>query len=297
MSAGMDGRALALARALSDPCNAPLEPGVYPGQTGFITRFAQSYTISLSAAQTAFMVAVAPGPGISFGGAATDLATATAFAAFNTYVPGSSFSTTNAKSQRCLGACFEFFTNATPLNAQGTFYYGVVPYSVPSAYTVATALNSIVPTLQHMSKVNADAYELKFRPGILDSAYSTPNTPLTSAEVDDKNALVLVGGGFPASSTITIKVTLVMEWLPNIGLSLSTPVGIAPPSVHTVDSVLHTLDSAAPSWWAGRVGDAARFVWKHGGEQLASFASNLGTRAAAKYMLGAAARAAPLMIA
>lgn len=279
-----DKRALALAKTLSDPCNAPLEPGCYPGQTGFITRFSGSTQLATGAAQSAFVLAVNPASYTSYSVALANDTTVAIPSFTQVNMPGPTFVNANCRSIRCLGACFEFFTNATPLNAQGTFYYGVVPHSI-----MANGFTTIAGTagnLQHMSKVNADAYELKWRPGVLDDQFTLPNANLSSTEWDDKNTLVLMGAGFPASTSVTVKITLIIEWLPANNLGLATPAtgGSSPVRAH---QVVAAMDAAKPNWWAGRVGDAARFIWSHGGQQLAAFGSQLATRSAARMLLAA----------
>lgn len=284
--AALDKRALAAARAIADPCNAPLEPGVYPGQAGIITRFALSTQFALTATQTAFIQAINPAAMIGWGVGATDGNTAVS-PSFNQFgVPGAAFVNTNARCGRALGACIEFFTNAAPLNAQGTFYYGVLPHS--NVANNFTTIGNATSNVQFMSKVNADAYEVKWRPGVLDNQWTTVNNNLSAAEWDDKNTLVVMGTGFPVSSSITLKVTIIYEWLPMNGLGLSTPSASAGTTLHTHSSVVAALDSAHPNWWGGKVGDAANFVWKHGGQQLASFF----TQGAARYV---AAKALPYM--
>lgn len=282
-AAMLDRRAMALARSLADPCNAVLEPGVYPGQTGFITRFATTSQLILNASQTAFIQATNPAAMIGWGVAAADGSTALTPAFVQSNVPGAAFVNANCKAVRCLGACFEFFTNAAPLNAQGTFYYGVVPHS--SIANGFGSINAATGLVQHMSKVNADAYEIKWRPGVLDEQYTTPNQNLIASEWDDKNTIVLMGTGFPVNSTVTLKTTIILEWLPVNNIGLAAPV-TGTVSHTTTSQVVHALDSAHPTWWGGRVGDAAKFVWSNGGQQLAQFF----TRTAARNI---AARALP----
>lgn len=278
----LDRRALALAHSLADPCNSVLEPGVYPGQTGFITRFSTTTQLVLGAAQTAFIQATTPAAMIGWGIAAADGNASLVPAFLQTNVPGAAFVNANCRGIRCLGACFEFFTNAAPLNAQGTFYYGVVPHSTV-ANTNPFVINQATGNLQFMSKVNADAYEVKWRPGVLDEQYTTPNLNLSAAEWDDKNTLVLMGTGFPANSTITLKTTIILEWLPNNNIGLATP-ATGGSSPYKTSQVLHALDTVSGSWWGGRVGNAAKFVWRNGGQQLAQFftrttARNIAARA------------------
>jgi hypothetical protein len=273
-----DIRANALARALMDPCNAPLEPGCYPGQMGFVSRFSQVYTISMGAAQTAFGLVVTPNNAISWSTAQAALNTALAGVSFtNANVPGAPFMTANCRSTRCLGACFQFFTNAAPLNAQGTFYFGVAPHSL-SANGLAS-LEAGVGNLQAFRKVDTSAYELKWKPGALDEQYGTPNTNVTSDNWDDINSLVLIGGGFPVNSTITVKVTLIMEWLPNTGIGLATPAAANPSNIKPT-AVVAALDAKDPDWFIHKIGQATNFLWKNGGKQLAGFASQLAMRAA-----------------
>lgn len=289
MMSRSDYRAIAHGRMMTDPCNAPLDHGVYPGQKGFISRCSQVFPVNLTATQTAFLLTVTPAAALSYSVAATDASAAIAVGYAQTFVPGAAYLNTNARSVRALGACFEFFTNAAPLNAQGTFYYGVVPHSVIA--NGAPNIGAVLPNLQYMSKVNADAYEVKWRPGAKDEFYTTPNQNVSGAEWDDLNSLVLCGSGFPVSSSITIKVTIIYEWLPATNLGLATPAAQGASSVKASQVVAH-LDESHQHWWAGRAGDAGKFIWNHGGKKLASFATELASQEAAKAVIRSLERGA-----
>lgn len=284
-----DPRARALARALSDPCNAPLEPGCYPGQVGFVSRFAQTYTISLGASDTAFVLAITPSAAISSLVLAATPSTVIAPTFLNTFVPGGSYLTTNAKASRCLGGCIEFFTNQNALNALGTYQYGVGPHSTVA--NGAISVGAIGSAMQFMNKINADAYEVKWRPGALDEQYSRVNTNVSDDMWDDVNSMILCGTGLPVSTTVTVKVTLIVEWLPVNNIGLAMPAACNPSNVKP-SAVVAAMDAHSPGWWAGKVGHAANFVWNNGGRQLASFASN----AVAGGLARVAMKAVPLLL-
>jgi len=292
----MDRRGAQMLRSLADPCNAPLESGVYPGQMGFISRMSNVFTLSTGATESAFLATVIPTAAQSFGLAAVAGSTPITPVSGQTLVPGASFINFNARSARCLGACYEFFTNATPLNSQGTFHYGVVPASV--IINGASSIQAVSANLQHMSKVNADAYELKWRPGSKDEFYATPNNQISATEWDDINALVLCGTGFPINSTVTLKVTIIWEWLPTTNIGLQTPASNNP-SPHRASQLVAHLDAHHPNWWAGKAGEATKFVWNHGGSQLASFATQVASQQAARSIMrtvGSAAEGAALAL-
>lgn len=284
-----DPRARALARALSDPCNAPLEPGCYPGQVGFVSRFSQTFTISLGASDTAFMLAVSPGAAISALALAATPTTTITPSFLNTFVPGGTYLVNNAKASRCLGGCIEFFTNQNALNALGTYQYGVGPHSTIA--NGAISVGAIGSAMQFMNKINADAYEIKWRPGALDEQYSRVNVNVSDDMWDDVNAMILCGIGLPVSTTITAKVTLILEWLPVNNIGLAMPAACNPSNVKP-SAVVAAMDAHSPGWWAGKVGHAANFVWNNGGKQLASFASN----AAAGGLARLAMKAVPLLL-
>lgn len=263
--------AYSFAHSLVDPCNAPLETGVYPGQTGFVTRFTDTYTFTLAATQTNGLLCFAPGTAISFVAGSVNIGDPITLSWSNTFVPGAAFLAANARGVRCLGACFEFFTNATPLNAQGIFSYGVLPVSnVPMSGT--TTIQNIRTNLQNMRKVNQDAYEVKWRPGSRDEAFGPPNAQISADELDDRNCLVLIAAGLPAAQTYTIKVTWMCEWSPVVGNGLSLPLVNAETSIRP-QQVVAQLDRTHPAWWHGPVGAAGSFVWQNGGRQLAAYAT------------------------
>lgn len=284
-----DPRAVALARALADPCNAPLEPGCYPGQVGFISRFAQTFTITLGASDTAWLLAVTPGCGVNYVTAAATATTALTPTFVNSYVPGGAFMTSNARAIRSLGACIEFFTNQNALNATGTYYFGVAPHSAIS--NGVTSVGAAGALVQHMAKANAEAYEVKWRPGAFDEQYHRPNAAPGESEWDDLNAMIIAGTGFPNSVTLTVKVTIIAEWLPLSNLGLAMPAATNPSSARP-SAVVAALDAQHHNWWAGKVGHAAGFIWQHGGKQLAQFASTTAAQQIARY----ATRALPMLL-
>lgn len=273
-----DPRAAAFAKALADPCNAPLEHGVYPGQMGFISRFSQAFTVSTGATGTAFVLAVTPGRGISLSAVGATDATVISGSFLNSFVPGATFMTTNCRGARALGACIEFFTNQNALNATGTYFYGNLPHAA-LANGVGT-YSQMGGLTQHMSKVNAESYYVNWRPGPLDEYYQAPNVNVTADDWDDVNSMVVIGTGFPNNTTITAKVTIIMEWLPAQTLGFATPVAANATGVKPTQ-VLAALDHHHPNWWAGKIGNAAGYIWKHGGAELASSLANTAARVVA----------------
>lgn len=276
---GSDPRALALAKSLSDPCNAPLEPGCYPGQIGFVQRLSNTFTITLGASDTAFVLGVTPSHGISTQSTAVAATTTLAPTFLNTFFPGGPFLVANARCMRALGGCIEFFTNAPVTSAQGTFLYGVGPHSLLA--NGAVSIGAVGAALQYMNKANTQAYEVKFRPGAFDQQYHRTNVNVSDDVWDDVNSMIVCGTGFPVNSSITVKVTVIVEYLPLSNLGLAMPAAANPSNVNPT-AVVAALDASNPNWWAGQVGNVASLMWNNYGKGALNTALNGVARVAMK---------------
>lgn len=265
MTPGLHKEVANTIRCFADPCNAPLEHGIYPGQRGIITRFSEIYQVSTGAAQTALVLAYNPNSTISSVGAYTDGTSTVSQVFSNTYSPGTGFLSTVTSQTRCLGACFQIWSSQAPLNVQGNLAHGIISHRafVAGGYTV----NRLASTLQKINKLAADIYEIKWRPGVGDDSFSPFNNNPPLGEDSDTNTLVAVFTGLPASTSVFVKITSITEWLPTASLGLNVPITNQSSTSIRPNQVLAHMDKKDPDWWH-KAEHAFKYVWDHGGKNV-----------------------------
>lgn len=262
--ANPDARRSAL--ALIDPCNAPLLHGVYPGQRGVVSRFSQVYTLSTSATQTAIVAAFNPTSCISTTASVADANAVLTLPFTQPISPGSAFLASNTDSTRCLGACFQIWSNLAPLNVTGTIGMGVLPHRNIVAVSTATP-SSLQGALQIISKLTDKVEEVKWRPGANDDNYAPYNANIIAADDGDTNDLVMVLTGLPVSSSISVKVTAIIEWTPKTVLGMGVPITNQSASPVRAHQIAAELDKHDSSWWHG-IKSFGNYMWSHGAEKF-----------------------------
>jgi len=243
---------IAYMKTLLDPCAAPLAHGPYPGSRGYISRFSQYFTMNLGAGNTTGYVAFQPGTGTSSAVNYTNPSAAFTFSAGTSYVPGDGFLLSNANGVRCLGACVQLWSDAAPLNIQGNVFLGTIPWS---ELTGATSVQSFLNLANFQGKLTADVFEQKWYPGALDDRFQDYGTPPTATDGSSQNMIFVPVSGVPAASTLSLRVTWIVEWVPNASSGLNqagtnTATGLVQPS-----TVVKKLHDTKPDWFT-RVGNA-----------------------------------------
>lgn len=265
----LDRDALAYARLLNDPCNAPLVHPVFQGAEGaYLIRFqtTNSYGTGLptttsgvyhwipsvlnlvSTNNNSSMYLEATGPSVN-GTAAAEVAT---------YTPGAQFLPANAAQYRCVAACLTIQWAGSELTRAGQISYG---NTTGSLFQVGQAFSPgiIFPLLNNTERTPSNVVELKWRPGVADqqfvSAQASVSNP-TSSDVSRNSALTVFYQGLPAGGAgLLITKTAVYEYVPSVALGVSTTPNSRNMSANTLDQVINHLDSKG-DWMRGAMKSA-----------------------------------------
>lgn len=242
---GLDANALAYARLVADPCNAPVVRPIYAGgESGYTFRAESFFTIGTNAGETAGIVHWTPGyvnsdaTELVVGQAASASANITASA--NTSGPGRAFLVANATAVRCIAACIRITYPGAESARAGRIHYGNSNGGMIDALQVVTA-DGVAQALQNYTRTPPEALELVWRPGVADQEFNDPSAVASPQLRDRKSALTLAFAGLPATVGLTVHMTAVYEWLPRTALGVANDTAGKVVSRNTLDHVLDFL--------------------------------------------------------
>lgn len=239
------------AHMLVDPCYSSLDSGIYPGEKGLVQRVARTYTVNLGASDTVAQFAFYPGANMVLQNVAANTTTTLSTGFTKVNAPGTSFFDTNALKFRSLGACVECWSNVPPLNLTGNAFFGVVPaWNVQDG--IASNADQQTQLLPEATRLTTDKISVKWVPGSHDIYWvatgGAGSGPLILPEdSEDRNAISFILAGLPTNSSLTFRVTNILEWTPNKAL------GITQNSAHTGAginpfAVVHAMQTHNPKW-------------------------------------------------
>lgn len=254
-------------RMLRDPCHASLAESAYAGRSGITSRFVNINTYT-GTSNTAFFSSYAPCPLSRATVLAADATTAIT-PVFSSDMPGAAFITANADCYRIIGCCLGIEYIGTELNRSGAVYGGVLPTSVISG-GAATTIDTVKVLLGAESRTpDAKTLEILWFPGTDDTHY---NKRTDAGNFDDThNSIVFCAENLPSGVQLKIRQTVIIEWLPKIGLGMSMPppaAGSNPPAFY---EALHTKASQDPAFsnaFASGAGERARGYAYYAGQRM-----------------------------
>jgi hypothetical protein len=249
---GLDDKALAYARLLTDPCGAGLVQPVYPGgEAGFLFRADSIATYGGGATETAGIVHWTPGYTNSSNsdllvGGATGPSTPITLASSGTG-PGKSFLGANAAGVRCVAACLKVTFPGSESARAGRVHYGHTVAGIMDSGNT-TDVDALAPVLQHYSRTPADTIELLWKPGISDTEFNDPNTAASATLRDRKSSLTVAWAGVPGGTGMTFHYTAIYEWMPKVDVGVSTNVNGKSTSSNTLDDILDAIKEVGFNW-------------------------------------------------
>ncbi len=224
----LDPPALAYARLLSDPCNAPITHPIYPGtDAGFLFRaesFANIADPGAGAATTCGMIHWTPGYVNAdntewiFTNNANPATTGSLIAAAST--PGKAFLAANARAVRCIAACMKITFTGSESGRSGRLHYGHTNAGMLDLGQV-TSVDQIAQTLQHYSRTPADTVEIIWKPNIADAQFVDPTATAVPALRDARASVTMAVAGLPTGTGMTVHFTAVYEWTPAVNLGVA----------------------------------------------------------------------------
>jgi hypothetical protein len=167
-------------------------------------------------------------------------------------------------------------------NMTGELAVGFVDWNTLPAASSAT-VNQLFQLCTSRSVLNKQTYEAKWVPGAVDYMYSRQGAGAGATPSNDGvRGLLIAYRGYPAAASLTLRLTSVLEWVPDLGQSLAHNTSPAPGTNYTA-SVANINSKFGNSWWNNLVSaaghGAARFA--SGAVQAVSHqAPRLGYRAA-----------------
>lgn len=245
----LDAAGRKAAHMLFDPCGAMLEESAYGGERGFVNRFVRTGTYGTGAGVTTSVFIYKPGNVCgSYHDVASDTTSFTV--AFGTSFPGQGYMSTNGTKARAVSFCTIVRPVASPTTATGSIHFGILAASALAQGTTTTpsALIGMLPQTVSVANALYSPLEVKWVPGNGDGNYA-PTGGVFSDDDTDRNVLVVVVRGFPATSGVQFKETAIMEWVPNVSSGVSTDLTQPRMSRNNIDDVLRVLKQKDPNWW------------------------------------------------
>lgn len=282
----------AIAALLNDPCNAPLPPPFLPGEQGMITRFVFDGALIGAGNGSGYLV-FHPNSGWAVSNNAATGSTAIPASDFSisaTNSPGFNFLAANATKVRGLAACVTVLPAALSITAitGDICVSSVSPSAVRQIISASHTVDSLASYTNARTAIERRAYDTKFKPGNLDSKYSSyQNTGTivgTGTDIDDTSAILVVIRGVPTGSPINIRITWICEWVPKFNLGLSASVTNKPMAVDHM-AVGAMLDRKKPNWWNNLLHEAGEAVG-YGVRNLSRSASMYMQSAATNFLAG-----------
>lgn len=243
---GLDAAAAAHARALADPCFAPLAHPVYgDGQGGMLMRAETAGTFNDAApTHTAGVLMWTPGfvspGGNELIGVWTVGAGTTGTALAYGSAPAKGFLLANASAYRCVAACMRISYPGTESGRSGQVYVGNVGGAALDVGSVV-APAQMAQLCQSFSRTPTGEIEVRWKPAFGDARWKDPNAAAALADKDTRSSLLLVFSGLPAGVGLHIRYTAIYEWQPKFdqGLGASTESTVS--SRNTIAEVVHVV--------------------------------------------------------
>lgn len=262
----LDSNALAYARLIADPCNAPMVRPIYPGgDSGILVRSEAFTTFGTAPSATAGVFHWVPGYlnsnqtqliGMQAVGPEVGQTTGTLAG-----TPGWLIMQGIASGVRCVAACLKITYPGNESARSGRIHYGITKASLVDNATSIRA-DDVAQSLQHYSRTPADTIELFWKPDAGDFEFTDPNEVASPVIRDRKSALTVAFAGLPAAVGLTFHLTAVYEFTPKIGQGLAHNALGKAQSRNSIDDVMDYLISSGFT-----------FV-RHAGEMMQSYANN-----------------------
>jgi len=273
---------------LVDPCAGTLE-SPYSGERGVIQRFTADFTINNSAGLTSGYFMYSPAANTYFYNA--NASSTVAIAPITGVGVAGTFLGTSANKFRPISACLEVIPSAVSYNSMT----GEIGAAVCATNQITTAgtyrVDDVFTLCQARSVLAKKNYSVNWFPGGLDHTYAVGvnNGSATLSDQADQNAVLIAYRGYPAGIALVIRITVVLEWTPVIGIG--TAASSAPAAGVDFAKQVGGLHSMKPDWWHNFAASAM-----HGMGVLANYAArgavragtNLLTQAVPRYLGGLA---------
>lgn len=216
---GLTAGERAYARLLSDPCNAPIAPGMLANGAGTsIQRYENDFLMLTGPTETSANICISPTNLAVWHGFQSSDTTNISFTSAYTF-PGAGTVSTAAR-YRPLAVCAQIYWTGSEQTRQGLVAMGNAPLGqLPPTNLTPAELRSSMP---YVARFPDQGVGIKWRPSEVDVAWRTGGSPVDSA-------LWLQASGLPVSTMIRVRIVAVMEYELPMNLGSGTPVQNYPP--------------------------------------------------------------------
>lgn len=264
------------ARLLHNPDNGDHVFDIYDGERGETHKFVSSFTLNSTAGHTCGMVAMCGATGNGFTISSTAATSSVTWNITNSDFPGNAFLNANANKTRCKALKLELIPSAASFSSiTGESACGVT--TGQSFIAGTTTINQIFDISKAYGPLRREIVTSRWFPSGLDHTYAQYN----SSANEDHNWVFVAYRGWPAGTSITVRVTYVVEFTLKNGIGIPPTGAVSVPIGHT--HVLSTLQTRDPHWHhslldevkrAGvgiveDVGKVARYAARQGMTQIA----------------------------
>lgn len=234
-------------RLLDDPCGAPMVNGPYTGiGSGYLARTKQMIFPSGSTGAVDFVVTIAPNTGTA--GVATWGYSTT---------PGGNLGTASSNLApdflrsntvgyyRCIASCAKIMYSGSEMNRAGFIGTNLATGQIFTTGELITgSAESFMARCARRVRLGDEAHEVRWLPSVGDDTFVSHAEPMTGTSITTDSVMTVVGTSVPAGS-VSIELTCVWEWIPNMSLSGGMVADTKTPAPFTLNTVLSTIADAA----------------------------------------------------
>jgi hypothetical protein len=235
---------------LLDPCNAPFAPppGLGPG-TGLFMRHRTYWQPSVASTVTGLTsvsvgISLQPHNGSYISKTATDPLGVSAWTRTK-FITGTFIGSDSVQAYRAVAACLKWIPTGSVMNRAGVVHRGYAvdrvvaagdtdPLASAAQIAPTTATNA-GPEVHEVKWFPADPSDLDFRDSAIDYTDGTGNCVMVAVNID------ATGNGSVATVNGFFEITVVYEWMPNVGKGMVST--ITPPPRYSLADVLGSIEN------------------------------------------------------
>jgi hypothetical protein len=214
---------------------------IYDGERGETHKFVASNTLNSTTGHTCGMLAFCGATGNGFSVSSTSASSNVTWNLVNTGFPGQVFLNANASKTRCKALKLELIPSAASFtNITGEAACGVT--TGQSFVAGSTTINQIFDIAKAYGPLRREIVTSRWFPSGLDHTYAAYNT----APNEDHNWVFIAYRGWPAGTSITVRITYVVEFTLKNDIGIPPTGAVSNPIGHA--HVLSSLQAQDPHW-------------------------------------------------
>jgi hypothetical protein len=132
----------------------------------------------------------------------------------------------------------------TESGRSGRVHYGHTAAGyLDDTQVVASGADGVANNLQHYTRTPPEVIEIVWKPSLSDATFCDPTAQSQAQLRDAKAAITVAFAGFPVGVALTVHMTAIYEWTPQVATGVSQNVNGKARSRNSMDDVLDSLIS------------------------------------------------------